>query len=39
MDYINFKTNVTIRGGGDAECLDVKEEPYWDFVEVDNFIN
>ena len=21
-----------------ADCLRVKEEPYWDFIEVDNFI-
>ena len=25
-------------GGGNADSLGVKEEPYWDFVEVDNYI-
>ena len=37
MNYINFKSNVAIRGGN-VECLGVKEEPYWDCVEVDNCI-
>ena len=29
---------VMSQSGGNAECLGVKEEPYWDYVEVDNFI-
>ena len=33
-----FKSNVPIWGGGDAESLGVKEEPYWGYVEVDNYI-
>ena len=33
----NSKSNVPI-GYKNADCLGVKEEPYWDFVEVDNFI-
>ena len=38
MDYINYENNVAIQGGN-AECLGVKEEYYWNFVEVDNFIS
>ena len=32
-----FKINVSI-WKKDAERLKVKEEPYWDFVDVDNYI-
>ena len=31
-----FKSNVPI-WGGNAESLGFKKEPYWDFVEVDNY--
>ena len=30
------KSNVPL-WGGNADSLGVKEEPYWDFVEVDNY--
>ena len=33
----NSKSNVPI-WGGNADSLCVKEEPYWDCVEVDNYI-
>ena len=36
-DYRNFKSNVPIQFKN-TDSLGVKEEPYWDFVEVDNFI-
>ena len=37
MDYRKFENNVAIRYKN-ADFLGVKEHPYWDFVQVDNFI-
>ena len=34
---LNFESNVAI-SGEEAECIGAKQDPYWDFVEVDNFI-
>ena len=36
MGYRNFESNVAIRG--DSEYLVVKEEPYYNFVKLDNYI-
>ena len=36
MDYWNSESKVIVRKN--AECLGVKEEPYLDFIQVDNFI-
>ena len=37
MDCRNFKSNVPI-WLKNTDRLGVKEEPYWNFVEIDNFI-
>ena len=37
MDSWNFKINVVLRGDN-TECLGVKEETYWSFVEIDKYI-
>ena len=37
MDSWKFKINVVLRGDN-TECLGVKEEPYWGFVEIDKYI-